>query len=169
VSLLEQARDASGDPGEWNLAYAYYYAGRTEDAESMLRNMRGGSARSQRRAQATLASFLAARGQSAEATKLIDAVTAGSYMDHHVAYSLGAAYAQLDKPEEALKRLAQAWNEGFQCYPWFERDPLLARVRESSQFRSVFDKFKQSWETKKAQYASRASPPERSVGPTSGH
>ena len=152
VSLLDQAREASGDPGEWNLAYAYYYAGRAEDAETMLRNMRGKSARSQRRAQATLASFLAARRESAGAMKLIDAVTTGSYMDHHVAYSLAAAYAQLGRPAEALKWLADAWNTGFQCYPWLERDPLLAPVRQSSQFRSVFDEFKQSWETKKAQY-----------------
>ena len=129
VSLLEQAREASGEPAEWNLAYAYYYAGRTEQAESMLQNMRGKSARSQRRAQATLASFLAARRESADATRLIDAVTTGSYMDHHVAFSLGAAYAQLDRPAEALKWLAEAWNTGFQCYPWFERDPLLAPVR----------------------------------------
>jgi eukaryotic-like serine/threonine-protein kinase len=152
VSLLEQAREASGEPAEWNLAYAYYYAGRTEQAESMLRNMRGKSARSQRRAQATLASFLAARRQSADATKLIEAVTTGSYMDHHVAFSLGAAYAQLDRPAEALKWLAEAWNTGFQCYPWFDRDPLLARVRRRPEFRSLFDEFKQSWETKKAQY-----------------
>jgi serine/threonine protein kinase/tetratricopeptide (TPR) repeat protein len=152
VSLLDQAREASGDPGEWNLAYAYYYAGRAEEAETMLRNMRGKSARSQRRAQATLASFLAAKRESAGAWKLIDAVTTGSYMDHHVAYSLAAAYAQLGRPAEALKWLADAWNTGFQCYPWIERDPLLAPIRQSSQFRRVFDEFKQSWETKKAQY-----------------
>lgn len=152
VSLLEQAREASGEPGEWNLAYAYYYAGRRQDAESMLRNMRGRSARAQRRAQATLASFLAARDQRAEAMTLIDAVTSGSYMDHHVRYSLGAAYAQLHNPEEALKWLADAWHTGFQSYPWFAGDPLLAPVRQNPRFRSVFDEFKQSWETKKAQY-----------------
>lgn len=150
VSLLEEAREASGESGEWNLAYAYYYAGRTEEAESMLRNMQGRSARSQRRAQATLASFLAARGQSEDATKLIDAVTTGSYMDHHAAHA--AAYAQLDRPGEALKWLADAWNTGFQCYPWFARDPLLAPLRQSPGSRGVFDEFKQPWETKKAQY-----------------
>jgi serine/threonine-protein kinase len=152
VSLLEQAREVSGDPGEWNLAYAYYYAGRPADAESMLRNLRGKSARTQRRAQATLASFLAARGRRADATNVIDAVIAGSYRDHHVAYSLGAAYAQLDNPTEALKWLTEAWNTGFQCYPWFERDRLLAPVRQRPQSRTVFDEFKQSWETKKAQF-----------------
>ena len=44
VSLLEQSRAVSGDAAEWNLAYAYFYADRPEDAESMLRNMRGKSA-----------------------------------------------------------------------------------------------------------------------------
>ena len=87
--------------------------------------------------------------------KLIDAVTSGSYIDHHVAYTLGAAYAQLDRPAEALKSLAEAWNTGFQCYPWFDRDPLLARVRTRPEFRSLFDEFKQSWEMKKAQFGVR--------------
>ena len=153
MSLLEQSREVSGDAAEWNRAYAYFYAGRPEDAESMLRNMRGKSARSQRRAQSTLAAFLAARGQRPEAMKLIDAVTSGSYMDHHVAYTLGSAYAQLDRPAEALKWLAEAWNTGFQCYPWFDRDQLLARVRTRPEFRSLFNEFKQSWEMKKARYA----------------
>jgi TolB-like protein len=63
VTLLEQARRASGTATEWNLAYAYYYVGRKAEAEAMLRTLTG-SARSQRRAQATLASFLAARGEA---------------------------------------------------------------------------------------------------------
>jgi tetratricopeptide (TPR) repeat protein len=98
VPLLERASAESNAPAEWNLAYAYHNAGRKDEAEAMLRRIRGSSARSQRRAQATLASFLAADGRTTEAAELIDVVIAGSYMDHHVAYSLGAACAQLGRP-----------------------------------------------------------------------
>jgi tetratricopeptide (TPR) repeat protein len=153
VPLLERASAERNAPAEWNLAYAYHNAGRKDEAEAMLRRIRGSSARSQRRAQATLASFLAADGRTTEAAELIDVVIAGSYMDHHVAYSLGAAYAQLGRPTEAMKWLAEARTSGFPCYPWFERDPLLSPLRQTGMFQSFLDEFNQSWETKKAQLA----------------
>jgi serine/threonine protein kinase/tetratricopeptide (TPR) repeat protein len=148
VTLL---KEAGGSAAEWNLAYAYYYAGRQADAEAMLRTMTG-SARSQRRAQATLASFLAARKRASEARELIRVVTGAPYQEHHVAYAVGAAYAQLDMPAEALEWLKVARTTGFECYPWFERDPLLARLKQSGAFRQFLDEFKQSWQTTKAGY-----------------
>ena len=153
IDLLQRASKASDLPVEWNLAYAYYYAGRKTEAEAMLRKMRGKSARSQRRAQATLASFLAARGDAVvEAKQLIDGILAGSYMDHHVAYSLGAAYAQLDMPDEALKWLNRSRTEGFQCYPWFDRDPLLSKLKDRPAFQVFLHNFRQAWVTTTAQY-----------------
>ena len=55
-------------------------------------------------------------------------------MDHHVAYSLGAAVAQLGDTDESLKWLEQAADTGFPCYPWFERDPLLDPMRRQPGF-----------------------------------
>jgi serine/threonine-protein kinase len=152
LALFQQASKASNEPVEWYVAYASYYAGRKEQAEEMLRQIRGKSARTQRRTQATLASFLAARDQRAEAKQLIDGILAGSYMDHHVAYSLGAAYAQLDMPDEALRWLSQSRKDGFPCYPWFARDPLLSKLKERPAFQVFLDDFSQSWETTKGQY-----------------
>jgi adenylate cyclase len=152
VTLLKRASDASTSPAEWNLAYAYYYAGRQAEAEDMMRRVRGKSARTQRRAQATLASFLAARGETEEAKRLIYGILAGSYRDHHVAYSLGAAYAQLDMPDEALRWLSQSRQDGFPCYPWFDRDPLLAKLKQRPAFQVFLDDLKQAWQTTKQQY-----------------
>ncbi|MNC92972.1 hypothetical protein D3C83_94990 [compost metagenome] len=53
----------------------------------------------------------------------------GTYRDHHVAYSLGAAYAQLGEPELADRWLRVAADTGFPCLPFFERDPLLEPLR----------------------------------------
>jgi TolB-like protein len=153
LSLLQQASSASHVPAEWNLAYAYYYAGRKVEAENMLRKITGNSARSQRRTQATLASFLAARGEQVEARRLIDGVLAGSYRDHHVTYSLGAAFAQLDMPDEALIWLDQSRKTGFPCYPWFEQDPLLAKLKGRPAFEAFLGDLKQSWQTTKEQYS----------------
>jgi serine/threonine-protein kinase len=151
VRILEEARTASGNTTDWNLANAYYYAGRQTDTEAMLRTLTD-SARSQRRAQATLASFLAARNEATEARELIRVVTRASYKEHHVAYALGAAHAQLGMPTEALEWLTVARSTGFPCYPWFERDPLLAPLKQNAAFRQFLDELKQSWEMTKALY-----------------
>ena len=89
------------------LAQALYYEGQTSDAEVLLNSVRG-SAQAERRAQATLAGFLAARGDRQRANALIETVTGGTYMDHHVAYSLGAAHAQLGDATEAFRWLERA-------------------------------------------------------------
>ena len=95
AQLLEQLQHLSGLPlsDTW-LAQAYFYEGQQAKAEAMLAQL-SGSAQVKRRAQATRASFLAARGKRAEAEALLREVFAGSYMDHHVAYSIGVTYAQL--------------------------------------------------------------------------
>jgi eukaryotic-like serine/threonine-protein kinase len=152
MRLLDQAAAARGAAAEWNQAYAYYNAGLKDKAESMLRKISSESARSKRRAQATLAGVLAARGERAEAETLIQAVLDGSYKDHHVAYALGAAYAQLGMPKEALERLTEARSTGFECLPWFERDPLLAPLKSTAAFQRFLDEFRQSWATQQARF-----------------
>ena len=154
LALFQEANKASTEPVEWYLAYASYYAGHEQQAEDLFQQIRGKNARTQRRAQATLASFLAARGKVAEATRLIDGVIAGSYMDHHVAYSLGAAYAQLGEPDQALRWLDKSRKDGFPCLPWFERDPLLAKLKTDPRFKVFLDDLRQTWALTNEQYLS---------------
>lgn len=153
VRLLEEASNKNKGAAEWNLAYAYFNAGREEKAEGMFRLLvRSYSARTRCRAQATLASILASTNRQSQASDLIDAVLANPYMDHHVAYSLGAAYAQLRRTEAAMVWLEKAADSGFRCYPWFAKDPLLAPLRGTPVFQAFIDELRQSWETKKAQF-----------------
>jgi serine/threonine-protein kinase len=152
VAILKEAAAARGAPAEWNLAYALYNAGDQGTAEAMLRKITSESARNRRRAQATLASLLAKRGERAEALTLIQAVLGASYTDHHVAYALGAAFAQLGMPKEALDRLREA-RAGFECLPWFERDRLLDPLRSTAAFQRFMDELKQSWTTLRTRYA----------------
>jgi TolB-like protein len=136
VLPLEQVQHLSGKPlSDINLALAYYYSGDTRRGEVVLEGMSGApSAASSQRARAWLAAFLAARGQRSRASSMVGQVTAGGYMDHHVAAGLGSAYAQLGRPEEALKWLRNAADHGFPCPPWYARDPLLAPVRQHPAF-----------------------------------
>ncbi len=153
AQLLEQMQHLSGMPlsDTW-LAQAYFYDGQRAKAEAMLAQL-SGSAQVKRRAQATRASFLAAHGKRAEAEALLREVFAGSYMDHHVAYSIGVTYAQLHDNNRALLWLARAVDTGFPCYPWYEKDPLLQPLRNDAEFRHFIDALRKSWEGGKAKYA----------------
>jgi hypothetical protein len=77
---------------------------------------------------------LAAQGEAVAARRHIDEILEGPYRDHHVAYSLGVAYAQLGDADEALRWLRTAADTGFLCLPWFERDPLLEPFRRRAGF-----------------------------------
>lgn len=153
-SLLEEAQRLNGKPlSDAYLAQAYYYQGDAAHAEGLLGELRrSSSASAVARAQASLASFLAARGSRTQAEELLRAVIAGPYMDHHAAYSVGAAYAQLGQRGEALLWLRKAADTGFPCYPWYARDPLLQPLGGDPEFQRFMAVLQKSWETAKARY-----------------
>lgn len=149
---LEEANRLSASPvSGWLLGQAYYYQGDHVRGEEMLAGLRG-SAQVERRAKATLASLLAAQGERARADGLVREATAEGYMDHHVAYSLGVAYAQLGKRTESLRWLRQAAETGFPCYPWFARDPLLQPLRSDAEFRRFLDQLRMSYESARSRH-----------------
>jgi TolB-like protein len=153
LPLLEQGGRVRGSTGEWYLAQGLHYAGEAARAEAMLRDLRGSSqGQVAARAQATLASFLAARGDKAEAAALVRIVTSGRSMDHHVAYALGAAYAQLGDRSAALRWLIQAADTGFPCHPWYVRDPLLDPLRGDPEFERFMGQLRASWEAARVRY-----------------
>jgi Flp pilus assembly protein TadD len=152
VALLEEARSVSSAPvSDWYLAQAYYYAGDAHRAEKILFELRG-SAQAEQRAKATLASFLAARNEKPRAQKLIDDVLAGSYHDHHVHYSVGAAYAQLGDNVKARVWLARSIATGFPCYPWFQQDQLLRPLHNDSEYQRMMSELEKSWQATRTRY-----------------
>jgi serine/threonine-protein kinase len=150
VSILEESKRLEDDTVEWHLAMAYYYAGNPKLAENMLAGIKVG-AQAPQRAAATLASILAARGEKERATALLRSVTDYGYKDHHVAYSIGAAHAQLGNVTEALFWLTRAKDSGFPCYPWFKQDSLLKPLHNEAGFKAFLSGFEKEWEQKKIQ------------------
>ncbi|MFL6281508.1 MAG: TPR end-of-group domain-containing protein, partial [Vicinamibacterales bacterium] len=123
------------------LGLALYYVGDGKGAREMLGAiMRGGSPDA--RAQASLASVEAALGMEKEARARIGAIERGSDMDHHIAYSLGAAMAQLHDTSASLTWLERAADTGFPCYPWFQTDPLLDPVRSDPGFVRLLERLR---------------------------
>ena len=149
VKFLEQSKQLNDNTIDWHLAMATYYAGDHERAEMLLADMHG-SAQTVQRAAATWASFLAARGEREKAKALLRSVGDYGYNDHHVAYSVGATYAQLGNIAEALRWLTRAKDSGFPCYPWFEQDPLLQRIVNDAKASGFLSNFRKEWEQDKA-------------------
>ena len=136
--LEEVSRLSSQAIGDTYLALAYYYSGSVERGRAMLESLATHrSASTSARAGAALAGILAAGGDSAAARGYVDRVLKAEYRDHHVAYSLGAAYAQLGEVKESRRWLQTAADTGFPCLPWFERDPLLEPLRRLPEFSAV--------------------------------
>jgi tetratricopeptide (TPR) repeat protein len=65
---------------------------------------------------------------------------------HHTAYNIASAYALMNKPEPAMKWLQVAAEDGFPCYPLFEKDANLNSLRKDERFITFMAKLKQQWE-----------------------
>jgi serine/threonine protein kinase len=64
---------------------------------------------------------------------------------HHAAYNLGCAYALMNQPADAVRWLRTAADSGFPCYPAFQNDPTLAKIRSDSQFQKFLDEQRNLW------------------------
>jgi tetratricopeptide (TPR) repeat protein len=136
------------------LGLATFYLGDHGRAADVLGSVRRPDGRSDTRSQASLAGVLAATGRRDEAQKIIRAVIDSGYMDHHVAYALGAAEAQLGRPADAVKWLRSAAETGFSCYPWIERDTLLDPIRSDPAFQAFVTALRADYDRARTRYAS---------------
>jgi hypothetical protein len=127
------------------LGLALFYVGDGGQARETLGAIRRG-ATTDMRAQASLASVEAAVGMHSEARTRIAAVESGPDMDHHIAYSLGAAMAQLGDATASIIWLERAADTGFPCYPWFAKDPLLDPIRREPGFVRLMDRLQVAYQ-----------------------
>jgi DNA-binding winged helix-turn-helix (wHTH) protein/TolB-like protein len=132
------------------MAWALFNLGRKEDALALLKQLlkdhpedTGGVFTS---IQAVLAAS-AAQERLAE-DKIKSAIEKGKGFGHfhHTAYQIACAYALMNKPELAIKWLETAAEDGFPCYPLFERDTNLDNLRQDARFIAFLAKQKQQWE-----------------------
>jgi serine/threonine-protein kinase len=124
--------------GDVYLALTYFYTGEPERSRALLNTLTGDKAASTAaRSAAALASVLAASHDPAGARRLVESVLQNRYSDHHVAYSLGAAYSQLGDVPSAVQWLRTAADAGFPCEPWFRNDPLLGPLQKTAEFNGL--------------------------------
>jgi adenylate cyclase len=154
VRALEEAHRRSDEEiADWNLAFAYYYVGETARSEAMLRRLvSSSSASTALRAQATLAGVLAASGAADEARALLRSMERHTAPDHHVAYGIGVAHAQLREHGPALYWLERAAETGLPCHPWYAADPLLEPLRSDPQMQNLLERLRLGVERDRARY-----------------
>src|SRR5580765_8210658 len=152
-SLRSSQGSTISESGGTYLAQALYYQGKKTEGEEILTVVAASkSAQARRRAQAILAGYLAARNDHVKARALITDVLAGTYMDHHVAYGLGVAFAQLGDLTEARRWLTRAAAEGFPCYPWYERDPLMQPLKSDPAFQAFMKQLSNRFDANRARF-----------------
>ena len=156
VPLAEEVQRLVGDSSfNYILGQAYYYTGQAARAEDVLRAA-GGTSTGDRRARAILASILAAQNRDAEARTLLKGIHAAGSIDHHIANSLGTAYAQLGDAGEAKRWLAEAVRTGLPCYPCYARDPLLDPLKSDAGFQTFLADLRSTWRANAARYGSKS-------------
>jgi serine/threonine-protein kinase len=73
---------------------------------------------------------------------------------HHNAYEIARVYALASKSKEAIRWLREAAETGLPCYPLFERDPYLNRIRQAPDFIQFMSEMKAQVEKYKREFAS---------------
>jgi adenylate cyclase len=148
---------ALGQP-EWGKekALVQWYLGRTDEAFKtldQLASQKSNTSTQQADLAATRAVLLAGVGRKKEAEEQIQiAIQFGHGLSHfhHAEHLIASAYALMGNSKTALEWLEKAAEQGFPCYPLFNKDPNLKNIRNDPAFISFMQKMKKQWESYKS-------------------
>jgi TolB-like protein/Tfp pilus assembly protein PilF len=142
-ALAASKRFFNRDP---NLRY-YVEKRMVKEAEPLIERESQDPNRPWTRGDGALLLALQGKHQEAEAVALsvLEKVrTIRAY--HHSTYNIARIYALGGNSKEALKWLRVTVKEGFPCYPLFERDTFLDRIRQDPEFIKFMAEMKERWE-----------------------
>ncbi|HET6670333.1 MAG TPA: protein kinase [Pyrinomonadaceae bacterium] len=132
------------------IVWALFNLGRKDEAAATLAQFLKDYPEDNRGLYTSLeAVFAASAGQERVAEEKIKlAITKGKGFGHfhHTAYHIACAYAHMNKADQAMKWLEVAAQDGFPCYPLFERDTNLDNLRQHPRFIKFLTEQKQQWE-----------------------
>ena len=143
-------------PENWSyqMALALFQLNRKEEAAALIREYLRGNPRDEGGVGNAIQALLyAAAGQHTLAEKSIKAsIQQGKNFGHfhHAAYAIGSAYAAMNRPEDAVRWLSTAAEDGFPCYPLFERDVALENIRHDPGFVALITTMRTDWERRRA-------------------
>jgi tetratricopeptide (TPR) repeat protein len=130
------------------IAMNLHYLGRTDEGWNILvRSKRANPGDADFSSIEAIFHALAGRKSDARISiaNSIEVGTGLGHFHHAVCYMAGAR-AIMGETDEAIDGLRKAAEDGFPCYPWFERDPCLASIRDDPKFRSLISELRGRWE-----------------------
>jgi adenylate cyclase len=137
-------------------ALVQWYLGQTNEAFKTLDQisvLKNNSSIQQADLAATYAVLMAGGGRKKEAHEQIQiAIHFGHGVSHfhHAEHLIASAYALMGNSKAAVEWLKKAAEDGFPCYPLFNKDPNLKNIRNDPSFISFMQKLKKQWESYKA-------------------
>lgn len=150
VNALEGTRDFFPANWSYHMALALFQLGRKQEAAALigdyLRDNPGDEGGVGNAVQALL--YADARQTVFAERSIRAAIQKGKDFGHfhHAAYTIGAAYALMDRPQDAMRWLRAAAEDGLPCYPLFEHDSNLDHLRNDPRFLSFLGEQKKQWE-----------------------
>jgi len=124
-----------------------HYLGRTEKGRRILRAA-SPQVRTESDFHSVEAIFFALAGDRASAENSIAAeIEISQHLGHfhHGVAFIASARAIMGDTDAAIDGIEQAADDGFPCYPWFERDPCLESVHSHPRFVALMAELKRRW------------------------
>src|SRR5205814_1444301 len=122
-------REANPSLVGYQTAWALFNLGRNDEAsatlDQFLRDYPESNGGLYTSVQAVLAASAGRNAEAEEKVKLAIEKGSGFGHFHHTAYHIACAYSLMNKRDDALKWLKSAADDGFPCYPLFERESSL--------------------------------------------
>ena len=151
-SLLAFRDSQRYDPSLWafQTSFALFQLGRREEAKDRVDEFLKKDPEDPPGLLISMQALLAAanrdRRRAEERIRVVLTKERGYAEFHHTVYVIASAYALMNQTEKALQYLQKAADEGFPCYPLFEKDPNLAILRQNPRFVEFLAKQKRQWE-----------------------
>jgi hypothetical protein len=125
----------------------HHYLGRTGEGRRLLEKATPDE-RQESDFNSIRAIFHALSGETAQADQDIAReieISQGLGHYHHAVAYIAAARALMGQHDAAIDGIASAAEDGFPCYPWFERDPCLASIRSLPAFTALLAELRERW------------------------
>jgi hypothetical protein len=133
-----------------NIAWDLLYLGRSEEASTVIEDYLKSSPGDPGGQVTAIRAILDAKKGDARRTEedIRKAVALGKGFGHfhHTAYNIASAYALLRQPGPAVEWLRRAADDGFPCYPLFDKDPNLDNLRQDPGFLALMTELRPQWE-----------------------
>ena len=152
-----QALSAFGEPNKFNpgirayqMAWVLFQLGRRDEAAALVEKYLKEYPQDEGGVLTSMTAMLAASaGDTKRSLNHIERaaeIGKGYGHFHHTAYAIASAYALMNKRDLAVKWLTAAADDGFPCYPLFERDQNLNNLRADPKFVAFMKRLKEQWE-----------------------